>query len=45
MFGQDEGPLGSILPAYCFMPVHTLWYYVNQLKVVTTSDFSLPSFM
>lgn len=23
---QDEGPLGFILPAYCFIPVHTLWH-------------------
>lgn len=38
MYGQDEGPLGSILPAYCFTPVHTLWHYVNQPKVVNTID-------
>jgi len=36
MYGQDEGPLGPSLPAYCFIPIHTLWHYVNQ--VVTTSD-------
>jgi hypothetical protein len=38
MYGQDGGPLGSILPAYCFIPAHTLWHYVNQPNVVNITD-------